>query len=63
MKRAAIYTLAFLAPFLLGMFIKWDMNPANWTESTRGVVVMLGALLVWTTLFADSQGMLDREDV
>lgn len=36
--------------FLATSFIKWDLNPANWEQSERGITSALGLMIAVITV-------------
>ena len=43
-KAVIAFTVVNALAFLAFAFIAWDINPANWTEGTRAISVLLGSL-------------------
>jgi hypothetical protein len=43
-KAVFAFTVVNALAFLAFAFITWDINPANWTEGTRAISVLLGSL-------------------
>ena len=43
-KSVIAFIAAVMVVFLSFAFILWDINPANWTEGTRAMSVLLGSL-------------------
>jgi hypothetical protein len=45
MIKSVIAFIVFSAlAFLAFAFITWEINPANWTEGTRAISVLIGSL-------------------
>jgi hypothetical protein len=43
-KPLLAFVGVFMSIYLMGAFTVWDMNPANWTEYGRLLVVIIGTL-------------------